>query len=104
MTLTAPPHEPAVATDDVFAALDLGTNSFHLVVARHQTGETFEVITREREMVRLGQGGTDMKELSPEAIERAVACIRRMRRIAESHGAATLRAVATSAVREAANA
>ncbi|TVR26705.1 MAG: Ppx/GppA family phosphatase [Ilumatobacter sp.] len=89
---------------DVFAALDLGTNSFHLVVARHTGGEGFDVITREREMVRLGHGGTDMKELSDASIDRAVACLRRMRRIAESHGASEIRTVATSATREAANA
>ena len=44
-----------------------------------------------------------MKELAPDAIERGIACLRRMRRIVDSYGA-TLRAVATSAVREAANA
>jgi exopolyphosphatase / guanosine-5'-triphosphate,3'-diphosphate pyrophosphatase len=102
-----PPTEPTPATGPtpgVLAALDLGTNSFHLVVARHTGGEGFDVMTREREMVRLGHGGSDMKELSPEAIDRAVACLRRMRRIAESHGASELRAVATSATREATNA
>jgi exopolyphosphatase / guanosine-5'-triphosphate,3'-diphosphate pyrophosphatase len=92
-------HEPGV-----LAALDLGTNSFHLVVARHTGGDGFEVITREKEVVRLGHGGTDMKELAPEAVERAVACLQRMRRVAASQGATHLRTVATSAVREAANA
>jgi exopolyphosphatase / guanosine-5'-triphosphate,3'-diphosphate pyrophosphatase len=90
--------------DHVLAALDIGTNSIHLVVARHTGGEAFEVITRDKEMVRLGHGGTDMKQLSADAIERAVACIRRMRRIAESAGATEIRAVATSATREAENA
>ncbi|MGH9134485.1 MAG: Ppx/GppA phosphatase family protein [Ilumatobacteraceae bacterium] len=90
--------------NDVLAALDLGTNSFHMVVARRSGGEGFEVVSREKEVVRLGHGGTDMKELSPEAIDRAIACIQRMRRIAESHGVVALRAVATSATREAANA
>jgi exopolyphosphatase/guanosine-5'-triphosphate,3'-diphosphate pyrophosphatase len=87
----------------VLAALDVGTNSFHLVVARVVGGDRFETITREKEVVRLGHGGGDMKELAPDAIERGIACLRRMRRIVESYGA-TLRAVATSAVREAGNA
>jgi exopolyphosphatase/guanosine-5'-triphosphate,3'-diphosphate pyrophosphatase len=87
----------------VLAALDIGTNSFHLVVARAVGGDRFETLTREKEVVRLGHGGGDMKELAPEAIERGVACLRRMRRIVDSYGA-TLRAVATSAIREAANA
>ncbi len=88
----------------VIAALDLGTNSFHLVVARHQGAQRFEVISREKEMIRLGHGATDMKYLSSDAIERAVASIARMAKIAESHRAQHLRTVATSATREATNA
>jgi exopolyphosphatase/guanosine-5'-triphosphate,3'-diphosphate pyrophosphatase len=84
------------------AALDLGTNSFHLVVARVR-GTTYEVVTREKETIRLGHGGGDMKVLADDAIERGVSALRRMKRIADSHGA-TVRAVATSAVREAENA
>jgi exopolyphosphatase / guanosine-5'-triphosphate,3'-diphosphate pyrophosphatase len=88
----------------VIAALDLGTNSFHLVVARHRGAQRFEVIAREKEMIRLGHGATDMKQLSPDAMERAVESITRMAQIAKSHKAEHLRAVATSATREAANA
>ncbi len=87
----------------LLAAADLGTNSFHLVIARIAAEGGFEIITREREKVRLGHGGGDMKELSPGAIDRGIATLARMRRIAESAGA-PLRAVATSAVREAYNA
>ena len=47
------------------AALDVGTNSFHLVVAR-DTANGFEVLTREKRNVRLGEGGGDMKVLSDE--------------------------------------
>jgi exopolyphosphatase / guanosine-5'-triphosphate,3'-diphosphate pyrophosphatase len=84
------------------AALDIGTNSFHLVVAR-LIDNGFEVVTREKETVRLGHGGGDMKELSADAIDRGISALRRMQRIAASHGA-QVRAVATSAVREAENA
>jgi exopolyphosphatase/guanosine-5'-triphosphate,3'-diphosphate pyrophosphatase len=84
------------------AALDIGTNSFHLVVAR-LLDNGFEIITREKETVRLGHGGGDMKELSADAIDRGISSLRRMQRIATSHGA-KVRAVATSAVREAENA
>lgn len=92
---------PMLDDGRVLAALDLGTNSFHLVVARARA-EGFEVITREKDTVRLGHGGGDMKELSPDAIERGLRSLRRMQQIAERHGA-TLRAIATSAVREATN-
>ncbi|WP_426571748.1 Ppx/GppA phosphatase family protein [Aquihabitans sp. McL0605] len=87
---------------DPLAAVDVGTNSLHLVVARTTDGDRFEVLTREKEMVRLGSGSTDMKTLAPAAIDRAVAALGRFRKIADSQGA-PLRAVATSAVREAEN-
>lgn len=89
-------------TPGTLAAVDVGTNSVHLVVARTTVGGGFEVVTREKEMVRLGSGEDDMKLLSPDAIDRAVSALGRFRRIADSHGA-PLRAVATSAVREAEN-
>ena len=80
------------------AAIDIGTNSIHLVVARPVGGDRFETLTREREVVRLGSGGGDMKVLSAEAIDRGLACLTRMQRIADSFDA-ELRAVATSATR-----
>ena len=104
--MASTPAPSASATDDdprALAALDIGTNSFHLVVARPAGDGRFETLTREREVVRLGHGGGDMKEMSPEAVDRGIASLRRMRRIADSFDA-TLRAVATSAVREAVNA
>ena len=87
---------------EVLAAVDVGTNSLHLVIARVVDGDRFDVISREKEQVRLGQGAGDMKELAPEAIERGVEALGRFHRLAEAHDA-ELRAVATSAVREAQN-
>jgi exopolyphosphatase/guanosine-5'-triphosphate,3'-diphosphate pyrophosphatase len=84
------------------AAIDVGTNSIHLVVARVANDARFEVITREKEMVRLGSGGGDMKRLSSDAIDRGVATLQRFKRIADI-SEAPVRAVATSAVREAEN-
>jgi exopolyphosphatase / guanosine-5'-triphosphate,3'-diphosphate pyrophosphatase len=84
------------------AAIDLGTNSFHLVVARPTGNNRFEVLDREKEVVRLGSGSGEMKELQPDAVERGVAALARFRRIVDAHGA-EVHAVATSAVREARN-
>jgi exopolyphosphatase/guanosine-5'-triphosphate,3'-diphosphate pyrophosphatase len=85
----------------MFAALDIGTNSFHLVVAKPvETG--FEVITSEKEVIRLGHGSGEMKMLEQSAMDRGIAALKRMRAIADIHNA-KLRAVATSAVREAQN-
>lgn len=88
-------------TTSVLAAADIGTNSIHLVVARVD-GDRFEVLEREREMVRLGSAAGDMKELTDEAMDRGIAVLDRFRQVAAIHGAG-LRAVATSAVREAAS-
>jgi len=93
------------------AAIDIGTNSFHMVVARvgeveragGPAGPAFEVIAREKEMVRLGSSSGDMKRLAPDAIDRGVAALVRLARLAAVHDA-DIHAVATSAVREAENA
>jgi exopolyphosphatase/guanosine-5'-triphosphate,3'-diphosphate pyrophosphatase len=88
-------------TSTPLAAVDIGTNSVHLVVARVD-GETIEVLEREREMVRLGSSPGDMKELADDAMDRGVEALDRFRQLAAIHDA-ELRAVATSAVREASN-
>ena len=49
---------------DTLAAVDVGTNSFHLVVARVVGNDRFEVIAREKEMVRLGSGAGDIVHTS----------------------------------------
>jgi len=87
----------------VVAAIDVGTNSFHLLVADIDESGHFDVVTREKEPVRLGSGADDMKRLQPDAIDRGIEALDRMRRIAEHAGADGVLAVATSAVREAAN-
>lgn len=82
------------------AAIDIGTNSVHLVVARPVAGGSPEILTREKAPIRLGSGSNDMKSLDPDAVTRAVDALDRFRRIAEAHDAEVV-AVATSAVREA---
>ncbi|MEO0492502.1 MAG: Ppx/GppA phosphatase family protein [Actinomycetota bacterium] len=93
-----------MSTPDVrpVAAIDIGTNSVHLVIARPVEGGSPDVVMREKVPVRLGSGGRDMKQLAPDASERAIGALGRFRRLAEAHGA-TIVAVATSAVREAEN-
>jgi exopolyphosphatase/guanosine-5'-triphosphate,3'-diphosphate pyrophosphatase len=72
-----------------------------MVVAR-VAAERIEVVEREREMVRLGSSARDMKRLGPAAMSRAIESLDRFRQVAAIHGA-SMRAVATSAVREAEN-
>lgn len=88
--------------DTPIAAIDVGTNSVHLVVARPTGNNRFEVLDREKEVVRLGSGSGDMKRLDPAAIDRGIGALTRFRQLADSYRAETY-AVATSAVREAVN-
>ena len=54
------------------AAIDIGTNSVHMIVVRVRPDLSFEVVDREKAMVRLGAGGLDGRALTPEAVERRV--------------------------------
>jgi exopolyphosphatase/guanosine-5'-triphosphate,3'-diphosphate pyrophosphatase len=85
------------------AAIDIGTNSLHMIVVRLRADLSFEVIDREKEMVRLGAGGLDGKALTPEAMHVALQVLSKFRRLSESHKVEQIVAVATSAVREAEN-
>jgi exopolyphosphatase / guanosine-5'-triphosphate,3'-diphosphate pyrophosphatase len=85
------------------AAIDIGTNSLHMIVVRVRPDLSFEVIDREKEMVRLGAGGLDGRALTPEAMHTALQVLSKFSRLAESHRVDETVAVATSAVREAEN-
>ena len=85
------------------AAIDIGTNSLHMIVARVRPDLSFEVIDREKEMVRLGAGGLDGRALTPEAMHAALQVLSKFRRLADSHRVDEIIAVATSATREAEN-
>ena len=84
------------------AAIDVGTNSFHIVVARVSADGTIEPLERAKEMVRLGDSAF-RGMISPDAFQLGVDTIRRFRAMAERSGADAIVAVATSAVREAEN-
>ncbi|MGH9070030.1 MAG: HD domain-containing protein [Acidimicrobiales bacterium] len=82
-------------------ALDLGSNSFHLLVVEARPDGTFEPLVREKVMLRLGDaiGGTG--RIGPELADHAVETVRRLRMMADSVGAEECCAMATSALREA---
>jgi exopolyphosphatase/guanosine-5'-triphosphate,3'-diphosphate pyrophosphatase len=85
------------------AAIDIGTNSLHMIVVRVRPDLSFEIIDREKEMVRLGAGGLDGRALTPEAMHAALQVLSKFHRLAASHRVDRILAVATSAVREAEN-
>jgi exopolyphosphatase/guanosine-5'-triphosphate,3'-diphosphate pyrophosphatase len=87
---------------DTFAAVDLGSNSFHLIVARY-TGGRLQIIDRIKEMVRLAGGLDDQRRLSEAAMARALECLLRFRERLKEIPPANIRAVGTNTLRQAKN-
>lgn len=85
------------------AAIDLGSNSVHMIVVETGRAGAFQVIGREKEMVRLGARTLHKGRLSAAAMERGLEVLRKYKRLADSVGAEKILAVATSAIREAKN-
>ena len=87
-----------------FAAIDIGSNSIHLVIVRAEPGQHLDIIDREKEMVRLGSGTLRAHKLSKQTIERAVKTLRRLKRMAEANYVDLIIATATAPLRESHNA
>jgi exopolyphosphatase/guanosine-5'-triphosphate,3'-diphosphate pyrophosphatase len=85
-----------------FAAIDLGSNSFHLLVARREQ-HAMTVIDRERDMVRLAAGLDKKSLLTEEASERALACLARFGQRLRGLNPDNVRVVGTNALRRAKN-
>jgi exopolyphosphatase/guanosine-5'-triphosphate,3'-diphosphate pyrophosphatase len=88
----------------ILAAIDIGTNSIHMVVVRIDPHlSAFTIIAREKDTIRLGDREQKTGKLAPDAIERAIATLKRCKDLASSLDVHQIIAVATSATREAAN-
>ena len=86
------------------AAIDIGTNSIHLLVAEVDPElRSFSVLVAEKATTRLGERDPETGDLSSDAIERAFRTLRQDRDLALSHGVEQIVTAATSAVREAPN-
>src|SRR5687767_7845132 len=85
------------------AAIDIGTNSIHMIVVQVRADLSFEIIDREKDMVRLGAGGLDGRSITPTAMAAALQTLAKFRRLAETHKVDEIVAAATSATREADN-
>ena len=85
------------------AAIDIGTNSVHMIVVQVRADHSFEIVDREKEMVRLGAGGLGGRALTELTMRSALQALTKFKRLAESHDVDEVVAAATSAVREAEN-
>ena len=88
----------------IVAAIDIGTNSIHMVVVEIDTSlPAFYIIAKAKDTVRLGDRDPKTGNLTPEAIERSLAALKRCKDLASSLNTSQIIAVATSATREAGN-
>ena len=97
------PTEERTSSRERMAAIDIGSNSIHMIVVAAEPTGGYRVLGREREMVRLGKTGFAGGALSEAAIRDGLEALIKMTTLARLKGAERVIAVATSAVREAAN-
>ncbi len=88
---------------DEFAAIDLGSNSFHMVVAREDAGQ-LRLLDRLREPVSLGAGLDADKRLTEDVQERALSCLSNFAQRLRALPQKNVRAVGTKTLRRATNA
>jgi len=84
------------------AVMDLGTNTFHLLIAEGNASEYKEIV-HEHEAVRLGEGGINKGIIQREAYERGMAAMLKFHALLNEHDVEDVRAIATSALRNASN-
>ena len=103
-TLTRPqPLDAPTGPEFRIAAIDVGSNSLHMVVAQADADGSITTLWRMKEMVGLGRISFPSRRLSTDAMDRAIATLKRFQQAARARGCEKILAVATSAVREAEN-
>src|SRR5438445_13880168 len=85
------------------AVVDVGSNSVRLQIAQAAADGSIQVLAEDKATVRLGEQVFRTGRLAPEVMARAASALARFAELARQAGAANVRAVATSAVREASN-
>lgn len=93
---------PPLKDGDMLAAVDLGSNSFHMVVARYLLGQ-LRIVDRIKETVRLAEGLDGQGGLDPSVMPRALDCLARFGQRIRTLPAPRVRAIATNTVRQLAN-
>ncbi len=96
--MTAPSARPRR-----LAGIDIGTLTCRLLIADCSPQTPLKELRSERRILRLGEGVDQTKQLSPAAMDRVIQCLREWKVVIETHRVDACTAVATSAVRDAAN-
>ncbi len=84
------------------AVIDLGTNTFHLLIVETNEGD-FSVVFKEKTAVRLGKDGISEGLITKEAQQRALNALKRFKEVIDIHEVEEVSATATSAIRNAEN-
>ena len=92
-------QRPQLTVPTVVAFLDIGTNSIRLLLTRVNPNGSYTVMSRQKEVVKLGEGEFIDQALHPEAMQRAATICRQFAELARSRQAQEIIAVATSATR-----
>ncbi|MEM0998481.1 MAG: Ppx/GppA phosphatase family protein [Bacteroidota bacterium] len=85
------------------AIIDLGTNTFHLMIAEINDRDEFRIADKYKEPVKLGEGGITSGRISEKAFARGVKTLKKFRKLIDSTHAVSVKAFATSAIRSATN-
>ena len=91
------------AKSNRLAAIDIGTNSIRCIVVEVAPNGKFKILDDEKATVRLGEGLFRTGELTPASWQRAIEALSRMKKVVDGYRVRAIEAVATSAVRQAAN-
>ena len=94
------PSPSEASPPEIIAAVDLGSNSFHMIVGELRHGQ-LQILDRIRETVRLAEGLSTSGDISPDARERAIACLARFGERLRDMRAGSVRAAGTSTIRRA---
>jgi len=95
-------NEPETIDQSLYAAIDLGSNSFHMIVARETHGQ-FQVIDKHKEMVRLRSGLDKDGNLTDKAFQKGIECLERFGQRIKGIANENIRAVGTNTLRNAKN-
>lgn len=87
---------------DRIAIIDLGTNTFHLLIA-DKTNGTYSIIHRNRQAVKIGKGGINQDRITEEGVDRALKTMRSFKNTIELYNVSAVFAFGTSALRNAVN-
>ncbi len=88
---------------ETVAVIDLGTNTFHILIAKVTPNQSYQITERLRLPVMIGKGGINEGLITEEGQERALAALRQFADLIEERGIKRVRATATSAFRNARN-